>query len=56
MSFSTYHSRLALAERLLARDADSPEAAAMHIVTAERAENRNHAVSGHTNQHLAPAD
>jgi hypothetical protein len=55
MSFSTCHSRLALAERLLARDAHDPEVAAMHIAAAERAEIRNHLMTRHANECLAPA-
>jgi hypothetical protein len=55
MSFSTYSSRRAVAERLLARDARDPETAAMHRAAAESAEIRNHLVMRHANDHLAPA-
>jgi hypothetical protein len=55
MSFSTYPSRRAAAERLLARDARDPETAAMHTAAAERADIRNHLVMRHANEHLAPA-
>jgi len=56
MSFSTYHSRSAVAERLLARDANDLEVAAIHTAAAERAEIRNHLVMRHANERLAPAN
>ena len=52
MSFSTYHSPSAVAERLLAIDAHDPGVAA----AAERAEIRHHLVMRHANERLAPAN
>ena len=54
MSFSTYPSRRAAAERLLAKDARDPETAAVYTAAAERADIRNHLVMRHANERLAP--
>ena len=56
MSFSPYHSRSAVAERLLARDANDLGVAAIHTAAAERADIRNHLVMRHANERLAPAN
>jgi hypothetical protein len=55
MSLSTYPSRRAVAERLLARDARDPETAAIHTAAAEMADIRNHLVMRRANERLAPA-
>ena len=56
MSFSTYHSPSAVAERLLATDAHDPGVAAIDTAAAERADIRNHLVMRHANERLAPAN
>ena len=55
MSFSTYYSRSAVAEQLLARDANDLGMASIHTA-AERADIRNHLVMRHANERLAPAN
>lgn len=54
MSFTTYHSRIAAAERLLARDAHNPTVAGIHSARAEFAENQDRLLESQANEGLAP--